>query len=276
MRIEALPASAGLSQPQLDLCFSRGPSGATYLSRQRAGYPYHVGRVLSHGPHLADARLIVQSSSGGLFENDDVYQHVVATEGARARVETAAATIVHSMTRATAQSRVRVEAQQGAQLEWLPHPSILFPGARLASSIDVVLHPRARILLADCYTTHDPAGGETPFVALDAAISVRSPTGLLLARDRLRLEGAAGRQLGGVSARFTAHGGLMVLTLDVEEGAAVARALEHASEDAFYAGAGLLPGHCGAFMRILATDSCALRTTLERAIDAVRDALRSG
>jgi urease accessory protein len=276
MRIEALPASAGLSQPQLDLCFSRGPSGATYLSRQRAGYPYHVGRVLSYGAHLADARVIVQSSSGGLFENDDVHQHVVATQRTRARVETAAATIVHSMTRGTAQSRVRIEAQQGAQLDWLPHPSILFPGARLASSIDVVLHAGARVLLADCYTTHDPGGSETPFGALDAAISVRSSTGRLLARDRLRLDGASGRLLGGVSSGFTAHGGLMVLTLDAEEGAAVAHALEHATEDAFYAGAGLLPGHCGAFMRILATDSRALRTTLERAIDAVRGTLRSG
>lgn len=273
MRIDALPASAGLWQPQLDLCFSRGPSGATYLSRQRAGYPYHVGRLLAHG---ADARVIVQSSSGGLFEDDDVHQHVVATERARARVETAAATIVHSMTRGSAKSRVHIEAHAGAQLDWLPHPSILFPGTRLESSIDVVLHPGARIMLADCYTTHDPTGSETPFGALDAAISVRGAQGRLFARDRFRLDGASGRPLGGVSSRFAAHGGLMVLTLDTEEGAAAAHALEHATKDAVYAGAGLLPGQCGAFMRVVATDSLSLRTTLARAIDAVRGALCNG
>jgi urease accessory protein len=158
----------------------------------------------------------------------------------------------------------------------MPHPSILFPGARLESSIDAILHPGARIMLADCYTTHDPAGSETPFGALDAAISVRSANGRLLARDRFRLDGASGRPLGGVSSRFAAHGGLMVLTLDAEEGAAVVRALEHATEDAFYAGTGLLPGHCGAFVRILAVDSLSLRTTLDRAIDAGRGALCIG
>jgi len=267
MRHEAPPAALGLSRPQLDLCFSRGPFGATYLSRQRAGYPFHVGRLLTDED---GARVIVQSSSGGLFEDGDVHQHLVAAPGARARVETAAATIVHTMTRGQAITRVSLEAHDGARLDWLPHPSILFPGARLASHIDVSLHPGARILVADCYTTHDPGGGARPFGSLDAAVSVRNATGRLLARDRFFLDGASNRPLGGVRQAFAAHGGLMVLTLDKTEAAAVAAALERATEDAFYAGAGLLPGHCGAFARILATDSQSLRATLARAIDAAR------
>ncbi|WP_144107148.1 urease accessory protein UreD [Paraburkholderia sp. BCC1886] len=270
MRIDTLPAGAGLCEPQLDLCFTRAPSGATYLSRQRAGYPYHVGRLLTAGGSGEDARVIVQSSSGGLFEDDDVGQHVVATAGARARVETAAATIVHSMTRGFAHSRVRIEAQEDARLDWLPHPSILFPGARLTSRIDAVLHPGARILLADSYTSHDPAEQGTPFGALDAGIAVRDANGRLLARDRFRLDGASARPLGGVSAQFAAHGGLMVLTLDNEEAKAAVGSLEHATVDAFYAGASLLPGGCGAFLRVLAPDSLSLRTALDRAIDAVR------
>jgi urease accessory protein len=269
MRIETLPAGAAL-QPQLDLCFTRAPAGSTYLSRQRAGYPYHVGRVL---PHEQGARVIVQSSSGGLFENDDVSQHLVATEGACARVETAAATIVHSMTHGTAKSRVSIEAHAHAYFEWVPHPSILFPGSRLASTIDVTLHPHAQILIADTYQSHDPAGGETPFGSLDAAISVRDPRGRLLARDRFKIDSASGRPLGGVDRAFSAHGGLMVLTLDTERSAAVVAALEQATQDTSYAGAGLLPGHCGAFVRILAADSLALRAILERAVDAARHAL---
>jgi urease accessory protein len=269
MRIEALPAGAAL-QPQLDLCFSRGPAGTTYLSRQRAGYPYHVGRVLSHE---LGARVIVQSSSGGLFEDDDVFQHLVATAGARARVETAAASIVHSMTRGMAKSRVNIEAHAGARLDWLPHPTILFPGSRLASAIDVTLHPDAQILIADTYQTHDPAGAETPFGLLDAAVTVRDARGRLLARDRFRLDGASGRAFGGVDRAFTAHGGLMVLTLDPGLGAAIVAALEHATSEASYAGASLLPGDCGAFMRVLAADSLSLRAIMERAIDAAHHAL---
>jgi urease accessory protein len=283
MRIETLPASAGSGSdardstplhPQLDLCFSRASAGATYLSRQRAGYPFHVGRVLAEG-HGADAaaRVIVQSSSGGLFEDDDVFQHLVVATGARARVETAAATIVHSMTHGMARSRVNIEAHADARLDWLPHPSILFPHARLASAIDVTLHPGAQVLIADAYTTHDPAGSETPFESLDASVSVRNPQGRLLARDRFRLDGMSGRPLGGVRQSFTAHGGLMVLTLDAKQGGAVAAALERVTEHAFYAGAGLLPGRCGAFVRILANDSFALRTILDGAIAAARHAL---
>jgi urease accessory protein len=272
MRIEAPLEGVGISRPQLDLCFSRGPSGATYLSRQRAGYPYHVGRLLTDEE---GARVIVQSSSGGLFEDDDVHQHLVAAQGARARVETAAATIVHTMTRGEATSRVSLEAHDGARLDWLPHPSILFPGARLASSIDVRLHPGARIMVADCYTAHDPSDGEGTFGSLDAVVSVRNAEGRLLARDRFVLAGASDRPLGGVRQAFTAHGGLMVLTLDAREAAAVVAALERATGETFYAGAGLLPGHCGAFVRILATDSQSLRTTLGRAIDTARHAFAS-
>jgi urease accessory protein len=285
MRIETLPASAGSGsnardstpqQPQLDLCFSRGSSGATYLSRQRAGYPFHVGRVLA-GDHGSDAaaRVIVQSSSGGLFEDDDVLQHLIVATGARARVETAAATIVHSMTRGMARSRVNIEAHADARLDWLPHPSILFPHARLASAIDVTLHPGAQVLIADAYTTHDPAGSETPFDSLDASVSVRNAQGRLLARDRFCLDGKSGRPLGGVRKSFAAHGGLMILTLDAPQGEAVAAALQHVAEHAFYAGAGLLPGRCGAYVRILAADSFALRTILDNAIVAARHALEA-
>lgn len=89
------------------------------------------------------------------------------------------------------------------------------------------------------------------------------------------LDGASDRPLGGVRQVFTAHGGLMVLTFDKAEAAAVADALERATQDAFYAGAGLLPNHCGAFARILAIDSQSLRATLARAIDAARHVLPS-
>ncbi len=267
MRLEAPPPALGCIRPQLDLCFTRSPNGATYLSRQRAGYPFHVGRLLTDEE---GARVIVQSSSGGLFEDDDVHQHLAAAPGARARVETAAATIVHSMTGGQARARVSIEVHEGARLDWLPHPSILFPGARLASQIDVKLHPGARIMLTDCYTSHDPDGSERTFGSLDAAVSVRHAKGRLLARDRFVIDGTRDLPLGGVSRRFTAHGGLMVLTLDMTEAAAVAQALERVMQDAFYAGAGLLPNQCGAFARILASDSQSLRTTLESAIDAVQ------
>jgi urease accessory protein len=268
MHSDPLPPTspADASAPQLDLCFARGPRGNVYLSRQRAGYPFHVGRLLD-AP--AGARVIVQSTSGGLFEHEEVGQHVVATHGATARVETAAATIVHSMTHGMARARVRIEALPGARLDWLPQPSILFPGARLVSHIDAVLHPGARMLLMDSYMSHDPSGGQQPLGALDASIDVRSPAGRLLARDSFRLAGAAQRPLGGVRGPFAVHGGLMVLTLDVDERAAALHALQRVAQQTCYAGASLLPNGCGAFMRVLAVDGQKLRVAMKQAVDAV-------
>ncbi|PVX81730.1 urease accessory protein UreD [Paraburkholderia unamae] len=277
MRIDAMPQppQSGVNEPQLDLCFTRGPSGAVYLSRQRAGYPFHVGRMLDAA---SGGRVIVQSTSGGLFEGEDVAQHVVATQGAQARVETAAATIVHSMTHGMARSRVRLEAMPGAQIEWLPQPSILFPGARLVSHIDAVLHPGARMLLMDSYMSHDPSGGAQPFGVLEASIDVRSAAGRLLARDAFRLAGSASRPsgavlrpLGGVRAPFAVHGGLMVLTLDAHEATAALHALETLARHTCYAGASLLPNGCGAFMRLLAVDGQTMRAAMQQAVEAVRE-----
>ncbi|WP_134167697.1 urease accessory protein UreD [Paraburkholderia caballeronis] len=282
--------------PQLDLRFERTRAGRTWLAWQRAGYPFHVGRRLD-GARDGDARVIVQSCSGGLFEHDRVAQRLVAADGAHARIETAAATIVHTMTDGHAASHVSIDAHPHARVAWLPEPTILFPRARFASAIDVTLHPRAAVLLADAYLTHDPARGSATFARLDASVAVRDPRGRLLALDRFVLEPGLSGQVGVTDAAdaagrpFAAHGGLFVLigadAADDEPGstptpggdaarevaAALAHALAHADGRQAYAGAGLLPGACGAFARILAADAPALRALLSTAVEAASRAL---
>lgn len=291
MRSETLPGYTGASADvaQLDLCFERAPSGKTRLSRQRGGYPFHVGRVLpvtrradpSRASHVS-AEVIVQSSSGGLFEDDRVFQRYVAMPRAQASVRTAAATIVHTMTHGIAHSRVVIEAHPQSRFDYLPQPAILFPSARLVSTIDVALHSGATVLIADTWLTHDPTHRAARFGMLDATLNVRNADAQLLARDRFRLEpGAARGSLTGVRQTYGAHGGLLVLRLDDgdADNEALARAVNEALQKldmpltTAYAAAGVLPGACGTFVRMLAADSIALRAIFSTAAEAVHRTL---
>src|SRR5215470_13883408 len=88
----------GALAPHVDLGFSADRAGRTALRRQRVTYPFHVGRTWQvPGDPAGMATLYVQSCSGGLFQHDDLAWHIVASEGARAHVTTAAATIAHRM-----------------------------------------------------------------------------------------------------------------------------------------------------------------------------------
>lgn len=264
------------SAPQADLRFERRGAGPTFLARQRAGYPFHVGRVLPCADAPAGAAsILVQSCSGGLFEHDRVALQVKVCGGAAARVGSAAATVVHSMTRGIAVSKVRLEAESGSWLEYLPLLCILFPQASLVSELDVTLHPGALIVLTDAFLLHDPEGRARPFEVLDTCITVRDETRRLLARDRVRVTGALWKGANaGVAAIYAAQGSLLVLTRshDAHELAGILRAALADLPDV-YVGVGALPNQCGVCVRILADGGVSLRVATLRAGKAIRATL---
>jgi urease accessory protein len=265
--------------PQVDLRFERRAGGTTFMARQYAGYPFHVGRVLrrADAPPTA-ATVLLQSCSGGLFEHDRVALQLKACRGAGARVGNAAATVVHSMTGGEAVSTVRLEAEPGAWLEYQPALAILFPQARLLSRIDVVLHPGALVMLADSFLGHDPQGQARPFDVLDTCLTVRDETQRLLVRDRVRVDGALwDSAAAGVSASFIAQGSLFVLSRDADVAALVdALRVALAGLPGVYAGAGALPNQCGALVRVLAASGEAVRQALLAATEAMRHAFGLG
>jgi len=263
---------------QLDLRFDAGPAGETYLSKQHAGYPFHVGRLLQcEEPACPRASVIIQSSSGGIFENDHLRQRFETGPQSAAQVTSAAATIVHTMTTGRAISNVCIQAHRDARFDYLPHPVILFPHADFVSEIDVMLHPGAVVFVLDSYLSHDPDGREASFGRLETCITIRDFEGRLRARDRLTMEGQlTGRLgLGGVAQPWRSHGGLLALTLDGDAQAiagSMSLALQREGLDSLqvYAGAGELPGSCGAFARVLARDGQSLQKTLRLALNAAR------
>jgi urease accessory protein len=262
--------------PQVDLSFEVDGGGRTWLRRQRAAYPFHVGRAW-HVPGDPEGMLTlyVQSCSGGVFQQDVLGLRLTGKAGARVHVTTAASTVVHTMDRGDAVQTLEIDAQPGALVEYLPDPLILFPGARLRNIVRVRADPAAQVMLWDAALAHDPAGKARPFDWLLSDLTIADPHGAVLARDRYRLLGEVFRaSQPGVMHGYACQGAFVVVQRVVPQQQMVdaLRAALPAS-DSIYAGATRLPAECGAWVRVLARDAVGLREALQRAWYAARQTL---
>jgi urease accessory protein len=275
-QVEALTAADAPRMAQVDLAFEVDGGGRTWLRRQRAAYPFHVGRAWHvPGDPAGMLTLYVQSCSGGVFQQDVLGLRLTARAGARAHVTTAASTVVHTMERGDAVQRLEIDAQAGALVEYLPDPLILFPGARLKNAVRVRADPAAQVMLWDAVIAHDPAGRARSFDWLLSDLTIVDPHGAVLARDRYRLTGevfSAGQP--GVMQGHACQGAFVVVQRAVPQQQMVdaLRAALPAS-DAIYAGATRLPADCGAWVRVLARDAVGLREALQGAWYAARRVL---
>jgi urease accessory protein len=211
--------------------------------------------------------LYVQSCSGGVFQHDDLAWRIVARDGAKAHVTTAAATIVHRMDSGHACQTVTLEAQPGSLLEYLPDSLILFRGARLVNELTLRVHAQAVVMAWDAMVPHDPTGGGGTFDWIASDLRVQAPDGSMLARDRYRLEGGVlARRTPGVTGPFKCQGAFIVVQRQVPQ-RALLEALRGAlpQGEGLYAGASSLPADCGVWVRVLAGDAALLRDALQRA-----------
>jgi urease accessory protein len=265
--------------PHVDLRFASDGAGCTWLERQHAAYPFHVGRRLRvTGDPPGMATVYIQCCSGGIFEHDALHLNLEAGPGALAHVTTSASTVVHGMEQGEARQEVMVAAAAGAVLEYLPAPLILFPGARLRNRLRIRLDDGAAVLACDALLAHDPARGAAPdepvrwFDRIHSDLSVESSDGRLLARDRYLLSGTVlARGLPGVTGPFRCHGTIVVLQNGLST-APMENALrdEVHSVDAVYAGVSSLPNACGVLVRVLAPDAIALRSALRAVCNTAR------
>ena len=260
---------------QAELEFVCDANGATYVHRQRVGYPFHVGRSLKMpGDPPGMPTLYLQSCSGGLFEGDDLRLRITAGEGAAAHVATAASTVVHSIESRAASQQVELHAHPGSFLEYLPDPVILFPRAKLASDVRVRMHPGATVILGDALLLHDPKGGDDQFDWLQSDTLIEDEAGKPLARDCFRIEGLQlARGLAGITGNWKAQGSLFVVTSARPPAELVAAMRAAPAPAGVYAGVTILPNQSGAWTRILATDAAALKAALFSAWAAVRQIL---
>ena len=275
MAATALPAGRPNEGPQAALRFARAPDGRSYIARQRVGYPFHITRPFHFDEAPAGAlTLYLQSVSGGIYQGEDLQMTCSADPGSAAHVTTQAATIVHRMPAAPARQTVALEAADGALLEYLPDPLIMFPGARLASVLEIEASADATVIASESFAHHDPGGEDRRFESFEAALRIRDEGGRLLAMERYALAGDRLAEGASLVARWPAQGSLVVAHRGPEHEAilgALRTAL--APTDDFYGGASALPNEAGVGVRLLARDGARLRSGLEAAWRAVRLAL---
>lgn len=248
--------------------------GRTYLVRQYTPHPFHITRVFRlTGDPTGMATLYMQSSSGGLYGDDDLRLRV--TVGARAAVHltTQASSVVHHARGGETRQTVSMDVGEGAMLEYCPDPAILFTGARLTTDLAVRLGVGARVVLTDSSLTHDPAGKNAPFDRLRTQISLTDQAGRPLVIDRAEV---AGTDWALRCAGYACQG--MVLAAGLGDGAdnagaALRCALETAAGGEIYAGVSVLAGRGVAVARVLARDGQALSAALADGWTALRPVL---
>lgn len=261
--------------PQLALSFARKPGGRTYLERQHVAYPFHVCRAL-HVPGDAPGfcTVYVQSCSGGIFEDDRLSMRARVGAGAQAHLTTAASTVVHSMPSGHAEQAMLLEAGPDAVAEYLPDPLILFPEARLDARLVVRADPGATVIAAESFLLHDYRGRGECFDWLRSESRVEDEHGRLLALDRFHVTGATiARAMPGVNARLAMQATLLVVHRRDPQAAleALRGVLPEVARP--WAGASLLPGDCGAWLRVLSDDAVAMRNIMHDAWASARQRL---
>ncbi|MBT6204060.1 MAG: urease accessory protein UreD [Rhodospirillaceae bacterium] len=257
----AVESIGDAARPQLALTFARAPSGETFLRRQYAAFPFHITQ-----PFLDDgqAKLILQSLGAGLVQGDRFVLDIVVEEGARAHVVTQGSTVVHEMSDGDAWQVARLEIMPGAQLVYLPRPLILFPGSRVVTRLEIVLHEGGSVMWCDSYLAHDRKNVGRTFDLLDAETRLLDTAGKNLAVDRFLIGGDTVGEVG-VMQGNTVHASLGWAGVGCDDAMAEQLRSALAEPDDISGGISSLPNESGLFGRIVARDGVAL----QRAFDAL-------
>ena len=143
-------------KPHLDLCL-RNHRDKTFIDRQYSRYPFHICKPLYVDDHPGGmATIYVQSSAGGIFAGDRLSVRVCAQPYSQVHLTSQASTVVHRMTGSNALLDTSVQIEDGALVEYLPDPLILFPDSDLTSRLTVRLNGRSAAIFCDSFLMYDP------------------------------------------------------------------------------------------------------------------------
>src|ERR1700722_7848361 len=117
-------------------------------------------RVRFPSPEAAGLSAVFVNTAGGIAGGDRFDIDIVAGEGSRLAVTTAAAEKIYRAQGPAAQLNIALKAAAGAHFAWLPQETILFDRARVSRRIDIDLAEGASLLLCEIVVFGRSAMGE--------------------------------------------------------------------------------------------------------------------
>lgn len=159
--LAAAPAASVGKDGVLDVTVARGADGTSRLVHDYVTVPFHLTGGLTHDEELADiASIYVQSPTGGIAQGDRHRMDVTVEAGARAHVSTQSATKVLRMERNYGATDVSLRVGDGAYLEYLPDPTILYGDARYLQELTLDVGEEATALVGEVLVPGRLARGE--------------------------------------------------------------------------------------------------------------------
>ncbi|MET3843168.1 urease accessory protein UreD [Bradyrhizobium sp. OAE829] len=236
----------------------------------RRGVLHESGSLRVRFPSPEDDGLsgVFVNTAGGIAGGDRFDIDIVAGEGARLTLTTAAAEKVYRAPGPAARLNIALRAEAGAHLSWLPQETILFDRARISRRIDIDLADDASLLLCEIVVFGRAAMGEKMLHGEFVDRWRLRRGGRLVFAETIRLDGDIGAKL---AQPAIAKGGVAVGTALIVPGdeAVVERIREAA--DTFGGEVGISAWNGFAMARFCAQDAARLRadmmTVLGRASD---------
>jgi urease accessory protein len=238
--------------------------------KTRRGHVHEAGslRVRCPGAPAAELEAVLINTAGGVAGGDRFSLDIMAGEGTRLVVTTAAAEKVYRTLGSDSVIDVKLDVAAGATLAWLPQETILFDRARLSRSIEVSLAADARVVLAEAIVFGRSGMGEAVEEgSLFDRWRVRHG-GRLIYAETLRFDGAIAARL---AEPAVAKRGVAVATVLIVPGDAATVAAIRARGDAFSGEVGASAWNGLAAVRLCATDGAALRRDLVHVMTTLRE-----
>ena len=223
-----------------------------------------------HGERRDTLEAVVVNTAGGLAGGDRADIEMKVAPEAQVLATSAAAEKVYRSLGPDTQMSVRLQADPGGAITWLPQETILFDRMRLRRTIDVALTGDAKLLMAEAVVFGRSAMGES--VACGAFFDrwrVRVDGALVFA-DGQRFDGPIAERL---AQRAVAGGGIAIATLLKIPGDDDAVGTLHALQSAFSGEVGVSAWNGLMVARLVAPTSAALRHDLIRILTALRTPL---
>jgi urease accessory protein len=252
--------------------------GQTIVSHQYVAYPLSVSPVFRLDDDFDSHRayVYVMSTSPGLLAGDELNVSLQLAAKSSLYLTDQAATKVHSMPIAGSKATTNydIEIGEGATLEFVPEPLILFADAALEQTTNIKIHPTGTLVLSEIILPGRLARGEFyQFHHYLSRLKVMSTSGELWFTDAMYLEGklnpfndshlfASSPVLGSLFVVLP-ETNLELLSASVED-------LEAANCSNLTVASSILPHGKGLLIRAIASGTHELKIYLKYALNCVR------